>query len=855
MPPNELLWSRWDDVDALLSRALDLPSDERSDHVVAATAGDEELRALVLRLLARLATNGDRLTTPSGDVIAGAFGDAPEASDPDLVPGAKVGQFVIVRRRARGGMATVYEATRADGAYRQQVALKVLRRGLDTDDMVRRFLTERQILSSLSHPNIARLLDGGSTPAGRPYLVMELVEGAPITALADTNRLDVLERLALFLQVADAVHAAHRQLVVHRDIKPSNILVDADRNVKLLDFGIAKLLEDDAEHTQAGWRAMTPDYASPEQLAGGAVTTATDVYQLGLLLRELLTGVRPLAGKERGGDIPVRASRLAIRTIADAPSPAQRAAARGTTPQRLRRLLAGDLDTIVAKALRPEPEQRYASADGMASDVRRYLRQLPIAAHPESRAYRIGKFVRRNRWGVIAAGTAGIALVGYALTITVQSRRVAAERDRATQEAAKAEQVTRFLVQLFRGADPNTTPGERVTARELLDRGAAQIEHELGDEPAVRAAMLAAIGQSYYHLGHYTLAQPLLERAVEERRAAHGPVHRAVASDLSLLAVVTAQTDATRALDLFPEALGVAERAVGPAHALVGKILADYAALLGRRDSRDPRVTEMLDRAVTILRASPGDNRSELAHALTVAAYGRSPDIAIPLMREGLALRQSLHGELHTATASSLSDLALATEPVDPLAADSLMQRALEILDVVLGRRHATTLVVMNNLAGLRRDRGAYAEAVPLYREVLSLRRALYPKAHTSHAFALYGLGLALAESDDPRDGERHLREALGILRRTQPPGSPLVSLATAGLGYALARQHRFVQAEPLLLDGHREIIDSPLSVRERARTLERVIWMYRAWRGPTAVATYQQQLDSLLASEGSSTS
>ncbi|HEX6047642.1 MAG TPA: serine/threonine-protein kinase [Gemmatimonadaceae bacterium] len=265
------------------------------------------------------------------------------------------------------------EWTRAKAYLLEMLALKVLRRGLDTADVVRRFLTDRQILSSLSHPNIARLLDGGSTPDGRPYLVMEFVDGAPITAWADARRLDVGARLALFLQVADAVHAAHRLLVVHRDIKPSNVLVDTDGNVKLLDFGIAKLLEDDAEQTQVGSRAMTPDYASPEQLSGDVVTTATDVYQLGLLLRELLTGVRGLAGSRHGDDAPVRASRFAIRTVQHATPPVQRAAARGTTPDRLRRALAGDLDIIVAKALRPEPEGRYASADGMASDVREGL--------------------------------------------------------------------------------------------------------------------------------------------------------------------------------------------------------------------------------------------------------------------------------------------------------------------------------------------------------------------------------------------------------------------------------------------------------------------------------------------------
>jgi serine/threonine-protein kinase len=825
VPTDDRLWVRWDDVDALLARALERPSEERAAFISDAAADDAELRQLVSRLLDRLAADPDRATSPPDSIVSRAFGTPlPSGPDTDLASGTAIGRYLIVRRRARGGMATVYEAERADGEYRQRVALKILRRGLDTDDLVQRFLTERQILSSLSHPNIARLLDGGSTADGRPFLVMELVEGRPITAYADEHGLDTPARLALFLHVADAVDAAHRQLVVHRDIKPSNIFVEAGGQVKLLDFGIAKLLDADVEHTRAGSRAMTPDYASPEQLSDGLITTATDVYQLGLLLRELLTGLLPRASDTDSDGAPRRAGQLGPRR------------------------LTGDLAIIVAKALRTEPQERYASASELASDVRRHLAGRPIMAHPESRGYRLRKFVRRNPWGVAAGAITLTALVGYALTITVHSRRLAEERDRAGREAMKAAQVTEFVVQLFQSADPNESGGAQVTARELLDRGAEQVGRVPGGDPAVQAAMLAAIGRSYYQLGLYPQAQSVLERALEARRAGGIGQDREAAADLGLLAEVVGRSERERGLELFEEALALAERAAGPTDPLTGRMLVDYVMLRASAGARDSMHRSMLDRAVKILRAASGDHRADLAHALTVSAYGRDPEEAIPLMREGLSLRRSLFGEVHAATASSMSDLALVTERVDPLAADSLMLASLGILEKLYGRRHATTLGVMNNLAGLRRDRGDYAAAAPLYREVLALRRELYPEERRSHAYALYGLGLTLSESGEAREGEAHLREALAILRETEAPASPLRSLTRAAIGYSLARQQRFVAAESLLVRAHSEIRSSALGAGARISTLRRVIWLYREWGRPDKAAEYRALLDERLA-------
>jgi eukaryotic-like serine/threonine-protein kinase len=842
---TRLLWDRWDEVDVLLNAALDLPAAERPSFLRRQVGDDAPMRDLVLQLVQQLET-GERTGTEAPlNLIAAAFGEAGRAPSAGLEPGTMIGRYVIVSRRARGSMATVFEAERSDGVYRQRVALKVLRRGLDTEDLIQRFVNERQILSSLNHPNIAKLLDGGTTPDGRPYLVMEFVDGRPITAYADAHRLDIRSRLALFLAVADAVHAAHRQLVVHRDIKPSNILVGADGEVKLLDFGIAKLIAEGSEHTSVGVRVLTPEYASPEQLRGETITTATDVYQLGLLLRELLTGVRPVASSDPSAEPPVRPSRLALRSLPGMPDPEARAAARRTIPQRLARRLQGDLDLVVAKAVRPEPEERYPSADGLAADVRRHLEGLPVLAHRGSNLYRARKFIGRHRWGV-AGASAGLALLlTYASTATVQNRRVAAERDRAAREARKAEEVTEFMVDLFDSADPNRTGGAAITARELLDDGARQLDDRTVPDPAVRSAMQAAIGRSYFTLGLYEQAEAQLERAVTTLRRTGPP--EALARALTALARTIRLEERPRSLELFREALHLAETSLSPDHGIVGEILTDYAVAFSFLRPEDPRVDDMLARAVSILRAAPDDWRGALATALSAWAYGRPPEIAIERAREALEIRRTLYPERHTAIASSLSDLALIMEPVDPVGADSLMQQALYILTSIHGRRHASVLGAMNNLAALRRDRGAYLEAEPLYVETLALRRELYPDQRVPQAFALYGLGLVLTETGRPAEGETHLREALQILQE-EVPGSPLLPITRIAIGHAIARQHRFGEAERMLLPAWRDALDGPLDDQEKAKSTERLISLYRDWGQPGRADRYRQQLDSLRA-------
>lgn len=845
MTEDRLHWDRWAEADRILAAAMDLPAADRTAFVHAEVPEPGEFRDLILRLVARLDDDEARVSSPSGELVMAAFGRPSDADAADLPAGTAVGPYEVVERLARGGMATVYAANRADGAYRQRVALKVLRRGLDTDDLVRRFRAERQILSSLAHPNIAKLLDGGSLPDGRPWLAMELVDGTRITDHADAAELGVTGRLGLFLGVADAVQAAHRQLVVHRDIKPSNILVDGEGRVRLLDFGIARLLDGEAEHTEAGARALTPAYASPEQLAGGPVTTATDVFQLGLLLGELLTGVGPSGGGSPARDHATRPSRL-VRQDADGwPTAAERARRRGATPERLSRALRGDLDRIVVKATRPDPEDRYHSAGEFAADLRRFLRGEAVLAHPGSLAYRARKFTVRHRWAVLAAAATVVVLAGYLATLVTQNSRVARERDRAEREARTAAEVTEFMVDLFHAADPDRAGGSGITVRDLLGEGARRLREEQVAEPGVRAAMLSAIGRSYAQLGLYAEAEQELAHAVEAHRSDPAADPAAEARTLSRLAQVVRPTDPARAVALFDEALAVAERSLGPSDPLVASVLVESSLALAAVDPRDGRVEERRARAVALLRAAPGDVRGDLANALTVWARGKPAAVAIPLMREALDLRRTIHPERHSAVAASLSDLGLATEPVDPRAADSLLQQAVDILHAIPGRNDALLLTTMNNLAALRRDRGEFARAEPLYREVLALRRSRYPDQLLAQAYTLYGLGVVLVETGRAAEGEARLREALGILS-AEVPRSPLLAITRSAIGHARTLQRDFPAAEALLVPAWEALVAAKVGPDEQTRTLRRIVALYRAWGRPGQAENWQPRLDSL---------
>ncbi|MFQ5572464.1 MAG: serine/threonine protein kinase, partial [Rhodothermales bacterium] len=465
----------WPLIDDLFAAALDHPPEERTAFIDRACTGNPALRDELESLLRAYHASEHYLEAIDADRARALIESVGEL----VCEEQRIGPYQVVRELGRGGMGAVFLAERADGQFEQQVALKLIKRGMDSDAILRRFLRERQILAHLRHENIARLLDGGVSDEDRPYFAMEYIDGLPLPDYCDTHRLDVEARLRLFQDVCRAVQYAHRSLIVHRDLKPSNMLVTEDGTVKLLDFGIAKLLDPEAQSgatalTEAGLRAMTPEYAAPEQVRGEPVTTATDVYTLGVVLYELLTGHRPYQFERREpkaiarviNDVEPELPSTAVRRETDIQhtdgttetvTPLSVSRARSTQPDRLRRRLSGDLDTVVLKALRKEPERRYASAEAFVEDIRRHLAGLPVLAQKDTLAYRASKFVRRHTVGVVFATALGLLTLGSAVVMALQQAET-------MREAAKAEEVKSFVMSLFEMSDPDASKGETITA-------------------------------------------------------------------------------------------------------------------------------------------------------------------------------------------------------------------------------------------------------------------------------------------------------------------------------------------------------------------------------------------------------
>ncbi len=498
----------------LFLATADASDAERQAALAELEAADPDLAG---RLRAMLAAHGG-----TGDLLAEER--LPQRGDSGGISiGVRIGSYRTLHELGRGGMGTVYLAERDDGSFAQQVALKVIKRGMDTDEIIRRFVAERQILAQLVHPNIARLLDGGSTPDGRPYFVLEHVEGEPIGVYCERHRLDVEARLRLFLDVCAAVAFAHRNLVVHRDLKPANILVDAEGTPKLLDFGIAKLLapapgEDGLTLAAGAGAPMTPDYASPEQREGRPVTTATDVHGLGLLLHELLTGWTSAAAARRLGDTAARLPSRIVRALAAPGLPLE--------PARLARRLEGDLDTILLKAIDPEPDRRYASARELAEDIERHLADRPVRARRATLAYRLGRSIRRHR---LASAFLLAILVSAALAL-YQAEQTRRQRDHAERQRRRAEAVSSFLVNLFKAADPTRSRGANVPVRDVLDEGLRQLRGTapgggpgLAAEPGTRAYLLHVVGEVFDQLGMEEKAREAFEEARAVRGRLSGP--------------------------------------------------------------------------------------------------------------------------------------------------------------------------------------------------------------------------------------------------------------------------------------------------------------------------------------------
>ncbi len=738
----------------LFDEFVDLGDGAREAALQELKEDDPELATELRRLIV-----SDAIVT-ADDVLADAVAVEASAFHRPDVTGHELGSWRILRAIGEGGMGTVYLAERADGAYEALAAVKLVRGGVPSHSLDERFRSERQILAGLSHPGVAKLLDGGNTDDGTPYLVMEYIDGKPITAWCTEQGLDLEARLRLFLRVCSAVAYAHGQLVAHRDLKPSNILVSSAGEPKLLDFGIAKLLDtmgESGERVTQSYALMTPAYSSPEQVSGERVSAAADIYSLGVLLFELLSGQLPI--NTRG----LTPAQLITKVTQEVPAVVSSV----VEDEGRRKRLAGDLDAIVSRALRKEPEGRYPSVEALAEDVRLHLGGLPIRTRSDDWSYRTGKFVRRNLGAV--SGTLLMVLLGISFTVNtvLQARAVARERDRAEVERATAIRVSSFLEELFTESDPNAASARDVTLRDVLDRGAREVFTSLDEDPRTRAAMATVIGRSYRSLGEYEAALPLLDSALVYRRLS---------------------------TDVEPELLAEAyqER---------GALAYEFGEYEDALELHQSGVQAFVD-------AGGGDSHA-LASAMEWVAIAHADmgdvESGEQVMREAVAMHRRVNPEPNEMLATALKALQDVLRGAGQNEeAVELGFEALAMSREVYGNDHLETAHALNQLGSSLRAMGRAEEAIPLVEEGFEIRAAVHGGPHVETAASLGNLANMLASAGRETEAIAPRRASVAMLQEIFPPDHPYVAGSTASLGAVLLRNDSLSAAEVTLQEGLR---------------------------------------------------
>ena len=769
------------EIDRLFTEALELDPTARASYVIDLEARDREAANAVQRLLDLAQHPDPRLAT--GRWMHGAIWEdlAPSARSRSALRGERIGAHRIIEEIDQGGMSVVYLAERADGLFQQRVAIKFLAFAGMHEAGLRRFEQERQILAALNHPNIARLLDGGTDEHGSPYIVMEYVAGRPIDEYCRHFGADLERRLELFDIVAASVEYAHRHLVVHRDLKPNNILVTDDGQVKLLDFGIAKLLEPTlagdfaAPPTQPLLRLLTPEYASPEQVRGTHVTTASDIYQLGALLYEMLTE-RRLHSFENATIAQIEQAICNADPLL--PSVAGKA-------KRLR----GDLDNIIMKALEKQPEDRYASVSELREDLHRFREGLPVRARHQTISYRTAKFARRHLAGVAVVATLLFVLVAYAATVTIQARRIAVE-------AARTAQVKEFLTSLFTLANPGVNKGEAQTITELVDAGANRVATELRDQPDLQAEMMTVLGQVYTALGKYEAAAGQLRPALDIRQRLFGPSHRNTARTRYLLGEALHYGGRyAEAEQLLRSAVEAHAQVFGENSAEVARALNQLGDLLHSRGQL-VEAESVLRRALEVQLAIAGDRGVDVAvtrrDLATVLRDRGAMNEAKAIYRRSLASLEGRFGPVDPIVARTRSELALLlAETGDHAESEAMLEDNFVAYRKLYPRGHAMEGTTFRNLGVLRLRQhrvreadAAFAQALENYGRTLSPENALIPRVQRYRAEALLGMGevdaaVALAE------------EALTRLRSAGLSVHPAIADALETLGLARLAQER----------------------------------------------------------------
>lgn len=904
--------SSWQKLQLIFEKAVELPVELRADFLDDACEGDDELLKRVQKLLLADVESKEQ----ESEFLSLELVD----SDKKLI-GTTIDGWKIIKLIGSGGMGSVFKVERKQSDFKQFSALKIVKKGLDSDSVVSRFRQERQILAKLNHPNIAKLFDGGITEDGRPYFVMELVEGIPINSYCDEQKLTIAERLKLFRQACHAVHYAHKNLVVHRDLKPSNIIVDKQGRLKLLDFGIAKVLSgsQSAELTVTGVQLHTPAYASPEQLCGETITTASDIYALGILFYELLSGRRPFElnrSPKEFRDLVLTAQPLkpsdaiTLSAILDKQASIEPKSVilnryqqqaelatlekitteRGSKAKKLRKTLAGDLDTICLTAMHREPERRYASANEMAEEIKRHLSGMPILARPDSSLYRLNKFLKRHRAAAMVGCIGFILVIALSLVHTIQ---LTEQRDLAILERQKAEEVMDFLIGLFEVSDPSESKGETITARDLLDSGSKQIQSQLSSQPQVQQSLQRVLGEVYYKLGIESHAKQLLSETLKSQVALLGEKHLDVAKTQKALAVLHQErAEYEQAETLFQQALKTQRELLSVENFELVKTInaigffeqtrsnfdaaeANYFEALDiakRITSLDhPQVAELMENLGGIYRILDRyDNAEKLlrdALQMNDRLYQSGPHLQISESKRELAIllkemgRYEESKELFLAVIESLTKILgpdhrsvgiawngygmLLTDMKDIDGAIEANKNFIGILERAYSGPHPALGAAYNNRAYMLKNNRDYEDAVKHFQLSIDVQNAIgLPENHINRSYPLAGMGLTLIEQEKYIEAQEILLAVLALRREAFDESHTLVTTAKRDLATSLIGLKEYSRAEKILLECYQQFVKTRgENDRHTIGTVKRLIKLYRQSEDTNKLDEYQKIL------------